>query len=172
MKNTAIILITSLFSAVIAVAIYKYFEASSEHAYLEGEMPARYTRLENNGLNDQTLRTFLSSSPTDFITAAVMVTPSVVNIRALENANTSWWGSGSFAASSGSGVILSADGYIVTNNHVIEDGSRFEVTLNDRREYDATLIASDPSTDLALLKIDEEGLPSLIFGNSDSVQVG
>jgi len=172
MKNTAIILITSLFSAVIAVAIYKYFEASSEHAYLEGEMPARYTRLENNGLNDQRLRTFLSSSPTDFITAAGMVTPSVVNIRALENANTSWWGSGSFAASSGSGVILSADGYIVTNNHVIEDGSRFEVTLNDRREYDATLIASDPSTDLALLKIDEEGLPYLIFGNSDSVQVG
>jgi serine protease Do len=172
MKNIVPILIASLLSAVLAVAIYRYFEPSFPLEYRGGEVPAKYTRLEENLLNGQLPRTFLSSSPTDFISAAEMVTPSVVNIRAVENANTSWWGPGSFAASSGSGVIISSDGYIITNNHVIEDGSRFEVTLDDRREYTAKLIASDPSTDLALLKIKEDGLPYLIFGNSDSARVG
>jgi len=73
---------------------------------------------------------------------------------------------------SGSGVILSDDGYIVTNNHVVQDASSIEVTLNDKRTYDAKIIGTDPGTDLALIKIDEKELPFLAYGNSDSVKVG
>jgi Do/DeqQ family serine protease len=73
---------------------------------------------------------------------------------------------------SGSGVILSSDGYIVTNNHVVQEASKVTVTLNDKREYNATVVGTDPSTDLALLKIEEKELPYLIFGNSDEVKVG
>jgi len=73
---------------------------------------------------------------------------------------------------SGSGVILSSDGYIVTNNHVVQEASNITVTLNDKREYTAKVVGTDPSTDLALLKIDEKDLPFLLFGNSDEVKVG
>ncbi len=72
----------------------------------------------------------------------------------------------------GSGVIISDDGYIVTNNHVVEGGSKIEVTLNDKRLYEAELIGRDPSTDLALLKIEAKQLPFLVYGNSDEVQIG
>jgi Do/DeqQ family serine protease len=74
--------------------------------------------------------------------------------------------------STGSGVIVSQDGYIVTNNHVINGADKIEVTLNDKRSYTAELIGKDPSTDLALLKIKETNLPFLNYGNSDIVKVG
>ncbi len=73
---------------------------------------------------------------------------------------------------SGSGVIISSDGYIVTNNHVIDNAEKIEVTLNDRRSYSATLIGVDPSTDIALIKIEEKDLPIIQFANSDAVKVG
>jgi len=73
---------------------------------------------------------------------------------------------------SGSGVILSSDGYIVTNNHVVQEASKVTVTLNDKREYTAKVIGTDPSTDLALLKIDETGLQYLTYGNSDEAKIG
>lgn len=73
----------------------------------------------------------------------------------------------------GSGVIISADGYIVTNNHVIENASELEVTLNDNRAYPAELIGTDPNTDIALIKIQtEDDLPYLAFGDSNEVKVG
>lgn len=72
----------------------------------------------------------------------------------------------------GSGVILSEDGYIVTNNHVVEDAQKIRVILNDRREFDARLVGTDPSTDLALLKIDQDDLPYLTYGNSENLQLG
>lgn len=75
-------------------------------------------------------------------------------------------------AASGSGVILESDGYIVTNNHVINGASEIEVTLNDKRTFKAEIIGSDPSTDIALLKIDGEALPYINAGNSDQIQVG
>lgn len=174
MKNIIPILISSLLSALLAVFIYKQFE-QPRVVYTDGSsVPAMYTNnFEwNDPFSGNSQRTFLSSSPTDFTSAASRVTPAVVNIRAVENSNYSWWGSGSYGASSGSGVIVSGDGFIVTNNHVIEDGNKYEVTLNDRREYEAKLIATDPSTDLALLKIDADALPHLVFGNSDSLSVG
>ncbi|MFN3405151.1 MAG: Do family serine endopeptidase [Cytophagaceae bacterium] len=73
---------------------------------------------------------------------------------------------------SGSGVILTRDGYIVTNNHVIEGSDKIEVVLNDKRSYSAKLIGSDPTTDLAVIKIEESNLPTVNFGNSDKVKIG
>lgn len=73
---------------------------------------------------------------------------------------------------SGSGVIISDDGYIVTNNHVIDNSQEIEVVLNDKRTYTATVVGADPSTDIALLKIEEENLPYIIFGDSDAMKVG
>ena len=76
------------------------------------------------------------------------------------------------AMGAGSGVIISPDGYIVTNNHVVEEAQDITVTLNDKREFKATVIGTDPLADLALIKIDAEGLPTLEFGNSDEVRIG
>lgn len=72
----------------------------------------------------------------------------------------------------GSGVIVSQDGYIVTNNHVVDGADKIEITLNDKRTYTADVIGKDPTTDLALLKIKETGLPFISYGNSDNVKVG
>ncbi|WP_185865207.1 S1C family serine protease [Blattabacterium cuenoti] len=72
----------------------------------------------------------------------------------------------------GSGVIISSDGYIVTNNHVIKNANLIEITLNDQRSYIAKLIGTDPSSDIALLKINEKKLPFIIFHDSDKVKVG
>lgn len=72
----------------------------------------------------------------------------------------------------GSGVIISSDGYIVTNNHVVNGADELTVTLNDNREYSATIIGTDPSTDLALIKINGKNLPTLPIGNSDELKVG
>lgn len=72
----------------------------------------------------------------------------------------------------GSGVIISSDGYIVTNNHVIDGADDIQVILNDNRQYKAKLIGTDPTTDVALLKIDEKDLPFLTYGNSDALKLG
>lgn len=72
----------------------------------------------------------------------------------------------------GSGVIISEDGYIITNNHVIDKADEIEVTLNDNRKFAAKLIGTDPQTDIALLKVEEKGLPYIPFGNSDELKVG
>ena len=72
----------------------------------------------------------------------------------------------------GSGVIITSDGYILTNNHVVQDAERISVTLNDRRELPARLVGNDPATDLAVIKIEAEGLTYIPFGNSDLVKVG
>lgn len=73
---------------------------------------------------------------------------------------------------SGSGVIISADGYIITNNHVIEKADEIQVVLNDKRSYSAKVVGTDPTTDIALLKIDESNLKFLTYGNSDDLRIG
>lgn len=73
---------------------------------------------------------------------------------------------------SGSGVIITSDGYIVTNNHVVEKAEEIEIVLNDKRTYQAEVVGTDPASDLALLKIDDINLPYVIFTNSDVVKVG
>ncbi|MEL0011524.1 MAG: trypsin-like peptidase domain-containing protein, partial [Bacteroidota bacterium] len=114
------------------------------------------------------------------------VTPSVVFIETLIPVDIPKDGNHNFtdefwnrmlprsARSVGSGVIISSDGYILTNHHVIEgaEPDAIEVVLHDKRSYTARIIGSDPSTDLAVIKIDEHSLSAAIFGNSDFVQVG
>lgn len=73
---------------------------------------------------------------------------------------------------SGSGVIIRQDGYIVTNNHVIDHASKIEVTLNNNETYEATLVGTDPATDVALIKIDAQNLPVVPFGDSDALRLG
>ncbi len=73
---------------------------------------------------------------------------------------------------SGSGVIISEDGYIVTNNHVVDGADEVTVTLSNKKSFKAKVIATDPSTDLAVVKVEAKGLPFLLYGNSDEVKVG
>ncbi|MBX2946147.1 MAG: trypsin-like peptidase domain-containing protein [Cyclobacteriaceae bacterium] len=113
----------------------------------------------------------------DFLTASKKAVSGVVHIRTA-------YGSGRFslnplelyykapARPSGSGVIISDDGYIVTNNHVIEDATNIEVVMDNNQRYYAKIIGTDPSTDLALLKIKARNLPFIKYGNSDAVQPG
>lgn len=122
----------------------------------------------------------------DFVEVADVVTPTVVHIittveqsRQQQEINPfDFFGGPGFEmpnvprSGSGSGVIISADGYIVTNNHVIDGASKIRVILNDKREYNAELLGKDPNTDMALLRIDEKNLPFAVVGNSDEVKVG
>lgn len=116
--------------------------------------------------SDRFNKAFSSPQPNDFVSAAELSRKSVVFLKTKGNNDAH------FGVNSGSGVILSNDGYIVTNYHVIKDAIKIDVTLNDNREYEARIIGVDPSTDLALLKIDAVNLDYLIFGNSDSLLIG
>jgi len=131
-----------------------------------------------------------SGGPSDFSSAAEIAMPAVVHIKATQTTRSQrstyrhpleefFWPDmpaqpqkPSIKVGTGSGVILTEDGYIVTNNHVVEDADDLEVTMNDNRSFKATVAGVDPSTDLALLKIDGEGLPFMKFGHSDNVRVG
>jgi Do/DeqQ family serine protease len=73
---------------------------------------------------------------------------------------------------SGSGVLISEDGYIVTNNHVVDGADEINVTLTNKKTYKATVIGTDPSTDLAVIKVEGKGFPYLVYGNSDEVKLG
>ncbi len=129
--------------------------------------------------------------PVDFTAAAAKSMPAVVHIGSTINSaqagggqgdiydlfgdlfgNPYGGGQGGARQSSGSGVIISRDGYIVTNNHVIEGASELEVTLYDNRSFPAELIGTDPSTDLAVIKVNTGNLPILELGNSDDTRVG
>lgn len=77
-----------------------------------------------------------------------------------------------YGSGSGSGVIVSGDGYIVTNNHVIENASEIEVILNDNSKYTAKIVGADPSTDIAVLKIEAKNLKAIPLGNSDDIRIG
>lgn len=125
----------------------------------------------------------------NFVAAAQAVTPAVVHVKSLVTVSQRQRGADPFeelfgfkppdrspnpreARSSGSGVIVSEDGYIVTNNHVIDNATKVEISLENNARYTAKVIGTDPSTDLALLKIEAKGLPFVRFGNSDQTKVG
>jgi len=112
-----IIIITALTSAFLSVGIYRYCEPPKE-ILIKETAPAKYTNYTDQLLSGNIQRTFLSSSPTNFIAGASKATPGVVNIKSSQGGDYFWE---SLNASSGSGVIISTNGYIVTNNHVIED---------------------------------------------------
>lgn len=123
--------------------------------------------------------------PVSFSEAAERAAPAVVHIKSYKKATYSQYrdpffdlfgvrprSSGQERLSTGSGVIISPDGYIVTNNHVIAEGDRLEVTLHDNRSFMATVIGTDPSTDLGLIKVEGESLPFIEFSNSDDARIG
>ena len=177
MKNIGQIILVSVISAVVSVSLYRYFE-EPQQVIIRETAPVVYTNYNeeanatpNNTNNSPTIN-ISTGNPDNFINAAMKATPAVVNIKAIENRSLGFWRGGAYSSSSGSGVIVSDEGYIITNNHVIEDGNEYEITLNDRREFKAELIGIDPSTDLAVLKIKGDDIPSVKFGNSDYLMVG
>lgn len=124
-----------------------------------------------------------SSAPTDFTEAAEKTVHAVVHvkntaIKNVQNPYDMFFGRGNGIrkreqVGTGSGVIISSDGYIVTNNHVIDGASDLQITLNNRKVYAAELIGADKNNDIALLKINsDEELPYVPFGNSDNAKVG
>jgi Do/DeqQ family serine protease len=125
----------------------------------------------------------------NFVVASSLATPAVVHIKTKVNPKQSkqdipddfrsffgrpefFFGPQGPQTGSGSGVIISSDGYIITNNHVISGADEIEVILNDKRSFNGTIVGTDPSTDIALIKIAAESLPTLGYGNSDEIQVG
>ena len=171
LKRTAFLIFTvSLVSSFLTVLIYKNFDPPKQVIIRESS-PAKYTNFTDRLFSDVASRQFLSSAPTDFTSAAGIVTPAVVNIRATTENDFDLWGG--YGGSTGSGVIISPDGYIITNNHVVEDSDDLEITFFDKRKMTAKVIGTDPSTDLALLKVtDDRNFPFLQMGNSDSLLVG
>jgi len=125
-----------------------------------------------------------STSPGSLSGAARKASPAVVSINtskiSRQPRNSDPWhqfffgnqGAPQQQSGLGSGVIVSAEGYILTNNHVVESADEIEVTLNDSRTTQARVIGTDPDTDLAVLKIDVDKLPAIVLGNSDTLQVG
>ena len=112
----------------------------------------------------------------DLSFAAENAVKAVVNVEAIHEVEVRQLGDDrplkSEHRSDGSGVIISHDGYIVTNNHVIENATKLRVKLNDGRVFDARITGKDPATDIALLKVEADGLPVLKFGLSDKLRLG
>lgn len=175
MKRSLLLLLVtcSAFIGAITGSIFtlKYFDAGPAYNSIEERQNLR-------------LATYISDSsryrniaPINFEAAAKLVTPAVVHVRTI-------YGGGRFslnaleqyfnphAQSSGSGVIISDDGYIVTNHHVIENANSIEVVLDNNQRFFAKLVGQDPSTDLALLKIKAHNLPFVKYGNSDNLLTG
>jgi len=171
----------AVISALVSVIAYSYF-VKPEPRIIEvpGEQTpaARYASLPAEPAGEYP----------DFTQAAENSVHAVVHVKTVSTQTQSYSGSPLFdfffgpgnpmprqqqpVMGSGSGVIITTDGYIVTNNHVIDNATNIEVTLNDNRTYKAVIVGTDPSTDISLLKIDAEDLPYMRYGNSDNLKIG
>lgn len=172
----------SLTSAILAIAGYRWIDSSTTFISSEQQQQVALAKYDTaqvvvpEGLN--------------FLYAADVTTPAVVHIKTTYIPETTrapknrqeemfryFYGdpygySDQPREASGSGVIITGEGYIVTNNHVVENATKIQVVLNDKRTFEGKLIGTDPTTDLALIKIEEKGLPFVKYGNSDVVRVG
>ena len=177
MKRFSNLFLVSLLSGATTLGAYKLlFETNG------------YLSSNKNGITTTTSESYnrkvgLSSEVLDFTEAAEKTIHSVVHVKnvsykAVSNPMLEYFygykgGQSQEQVGTGSGVIISADGYIVTNNHVVKDASEIEITLNNKKSYKAKLIGTDSKMDIALLKIDaDETLQYATFGNSDSAKVG
>ena len=167
MQKLKSVILSSVLTAILCFSLFKYFEQPDVYYLNSAPSPTAASNVELN-LSGNLKEYFTSSKPTNFIEAAEIGKQSSVFIRAIPKNKTKRL----LGASSGSGVIISHDGYIATNNHVIENAGEIEVLLGNNREYSAELVGSDPANDIALLKIEADDLDYAIFGNSDSLQVG
>jgi len=177
MKRNIGIFVIALLGALSGTAVYNWLLAESPQAQQVVNQPVQFASFPEHILEHP-----------NFVTASAVATPAVVHIKTKANPGTSqnnqvpdpfrdffgqeFFGPRGPQMGSGSGVILSADGFIVTNNHVINGADEIEVVLNDKRSFNATIIGTDPSTDIALIKIQADALPFLTFGNSDNLQIG
>jgi Do/DeqQ family serine protease len=187
--NKLSLFVSMVFAAVLGgfVSIWGWNMLSEHELISTGSSKA-----QNLFLPTTTEKIQISGDRVDFRAAASVATPSVVSIkvkgsglgtsahsRMLEEMFKEFFGRDRRQddrqeryLGSGSGVIVSPDGYIITNNHVIEDAKSIKVVLHDRTELDAKLIGTDPSTDLAVLKVEAKGLPAIVLGNSDQTVIG
>lgn len=182
MKKIALIVFAAFLGGAVAIGAYKLLERNTDSFSLAEKQNMMFA---NNSAK------ISSTGAVDFVQAAAAVSPAVVHIKTTYESKPAdenglgmeemfeqfFRGRGGRnlnipRASSGSGVILTADGYIVTNNHVVENAAKIEVILANRRKVLAKVIGKDPNTDLALIKVDVDGLPFVKMGNSDQVQVG
>jgi putative serine protease PepD len=113
-----------------------------------------------------------SEGAADVSTIAKKVTPSIVNVNVSSTSQGNMFFPSSAQEGTGSGVIYTADGYIITNNHVVEGAQSITVTLASGTELKAKVIGTDPENDIAVIKIDKTGLPPITIGNSDNLVVG
>lgn len=181
-KILGITVLAAFIGGAAAVGGYKLFERNQIGGTISEKQDLYFA---NNPLK------ISSAGTADFTQAAAAVAPGVVHIKTTYAAKGGAQGGSSpfdmfddfFGgrgrqmqrqprAASGSGVIISQDGYIVTNNHVVENADKVEVILTDRRKVEAKVIGRDPNTDLALIKVSANNLPVVKMGNSDNVQVG
>ncbi len=177
-KNGSIIIAGAL-GAVISFGMVQFFH-TEKNIYITQEVD----RSSPDGVNHQVAFKggVLPLPGVDFIKASEKTVNGVVHVKTKYISAYSgdpfyeyFYGRsnrGRVQEASGSGVIISADGYIATNNHVIDGADEIKVTLNNQETYTATLVGRDPSTDLALLKIEGSDLPFVDFANSDDVQIG
>ncbi len=187
MKKFGLTLLTAFVGGAMALGGYKIIESKyASNMSFEDKQKVYFT---SNRITPSSV-TSSAGQPTDFTEAAAAVTPAVVYIRTTyaaepENGQQSqlqqmfgdmFGQRGRPQAgpemASGSGVIISPDGYIVTNNHVVDKAEKIEVVTNDHQDFKAKVIGTDPSTDLALIKIEGHDLPIVKLGNSDNVKVG
>jgi len=174
MKNIVLVVLVSVLSSVATIVVYKtgIESQSNNEVVLKERYPARYA----SNINESPKGIPNITNVSEFTDAAAKARPAVVHIKSGGKAQyNDLFDLGSM--SSGSGVIITADGYIITNNHVVDGAKEVKVTLNDRRTYTAKVIGTDPSTDLAVIKIKDKELkdrklPILEYANSDLIEVG
>jgi len=185
MKKFGLTLLTAFVGGAMALGVYKLIENKyAGNMSFEDRQKVFFT---SNPIPAPS--TVSSAGQVDFTEAAAAVTPAVVYIRTtyasqpqsdqqsqLQQMFGDMFGQRAMPQgvqmASGSGVIISPDGYIVTNNHVVDKAEKIEITTNDHRNFKAKVIGTDPNTDLALIKIDATNLPIVKLGNSDAVKVG
>jgi serine protease Do len=185
MKKFGLTLLTAFVGGAMALGTYKLVENKYANSMsFEDRQKVYFT---NNRI--PSTATVSSAGQADFTEAAAAVTPAVVYIRTTYAAQGQTGQQGQLQQmfgdmfgqrmapqgpqmASGSGVIISPDGYIVTNNHVVDKAEKIEITTDDHRNFRAKVIGTDPNTDLALIKIDATNLPIVKLGNSDAVKVG
>ncbi len=156
-----------------ALGLQKVFFADNNFASAPNLVPAQYASLNGAPLPDFT------PAADQTVHAVVHVTTKFTSEETYYDPFQGMFGGNGIQSvpqeqqASGSGVIISKDGYIVTNYHVIKEAEEIQITLNDKRVYDATLIGSDPNTDLAVLKVEDDvDFPFVVWGNSDAVRIG
>lgn len=166
MKKIFSLVMISVLGGILTLGGYLLFIEKDQVFIQESRGIPEYTPVNMTALPDGT--------NADFTEAANKTVNAVVHVKNMAITRNPFYGSrdGIALQGTGSGVIISPDGYIVTNNHVIQNASKLQVTLNNNQNYIAEVIGSDPNTDIALLKIDAKDLEYLPFGDSNNAQIG